>query len=305
MLQTIVAARIRHRIFSSPQALRVSYNKTYLLFQGANMGRGIVPTAVLILFFLCDTGLGKISLLKQDASGITLKLEMAQPERTPTEIAGVIYTSVVVDGFRKQVPEGSPELPYDVFFVSVPKNKTAVIEKITPIKINTLKLENDLAFQPIPLSHSDTKRTIQRDEKAYQKVFGSPAVVLEEVSFLENEKLGVFRWEPIFYDAPRRMMKWSKETMVDIKWVTARGLDDAPVPHSKQFSANQYLSINPHKQVRGRESSEPKDLIIAHEDYQQALMRLVWFKKAQGRSVKEYYLKDRTNEQIKQIIKEE
>jgi len=235
---------------------------------------------------------------------LVAELSSEKPSLTAVKLAQRDYTDLKISNTIAELPLGYPKVPFERFVVLVPQGTKAVLSVADKVS-EVLPLTSELAYKELEDSHCQVGARAAKDEGAYGgKTYGNEIVDIEEESYAASDRVAVLRYWPVRYNTAQKNLRWTKSAKVTVKFIPTNRREVAPVK-SRANSVASYIAINPAAVRPTNHVSKPVDLIIAHESYREGLTRLIDFKKANGREVREYYVKDKTNTEIKDLIKEE
>jgi len=261
------------------------------------------PLFVWILVFgLSASSFASLTVVQENDSGVELELKTEQPEISTVFIQKKRYSRLNAVGLKNSLPPGYPEVPSLSELIWIPKGKSPVLT-YEASKIQRLALESDLSYLENRMDHCSPNKPIQRNAKAYRKVYGNIPVEMEEVGHVASDRLVRIRLWPFKYEAALRKLSFVPHLKVKLSFVEEKNSAQGVLSNHRN-SVVQYLVANRKSIPLYKQSDSGKvDLVISHTQYQNALGRYLDFKRAQGREVREVYLEGKSNLEIREILK--
>jgi len=259
-----------------------------------------------MLGFLCGFSpiLADIQVTYQDDSKLNLRVVTQAPEITVEKIRYQYFSKVSLSGATSKLRLGHPRLPSLSYLIVIPKGKKPILSQIKGSRVQ-LPLKYSLSYAAQIPNHCEKTAPVQKNKKAYWQVLGKNLVEIETTGFAASDRVAQLRFWPLKYSGPANKLAWAQEIDVEVKFVP----DDqkaAPLVTSTALSLSKYWAVNADTSKDSSSDDLQKvDLIIAHSSHRETLARYIEFKRSLGREVREFYVENKTNKQIHEIIKQQ
>jgi hypothetical protein len=257
-----------------------------------------------MLYFFPANLADPIKVLRQNDDEVIATLTAGSLSKETVTLSGDQYTRIRLPGFSSTVPEGYPEIPSVQVIVAVPPGKELAFDILERNIADSERLTHPVAFQERISLHNGSDLFAEKNTRAYEKVFGSRLVEIEEQSYAGREKVAVIKFYPVKYDSLRRDLELTTYAKFRFWFRDSMQLTDdvAPVAGTGPSLLDGILLNNEQVQTTKSSYGAKIDLIIAHESLKEPLARLIAFKKQRGRQVREHYVAGKTAVDIKSII---
>ncbi|KPJ61661.1 MAG: hypothetical protein AMJ46_00865 [Latescibacteria bacterium DG_63] len=209
----------------------------------------VFGTAFFSATALAGLGAG-IELVESDGSGVTLRVEIDSFSVEAVTHQGRTFHLVEVPGFLMTEEEGLPQLPYTSALVGVPFGKEARLSVVT----SETEVRPDLVPVPVPRAFiaegefPTPALEFTIDESFYGGTTAYPvqAAVLARPSTLRHQKVVSVHLFPFKFDPTSRELLYSRELVVRVDFVEARGperMNLEAVPSFELYSEGLYQGL--------------------------------------------------------------
>ncbi|MGD9994544.1 MAG: C25 family cysteine peptidase [Salinivirgaceae bacterium] len=213
-------------------------------------------------------------------------------ELTFSEIETVTehFVSLQVDGFGKTYEPGSPDLPYYIQLISVPKEVNLQLELGSHAEQSLVLREHQINFPIVPAlasaSKSDAKDLRYFKGKVYQenKFHEKPVVQLKELGIMRNAKIYEITYHPFLYNAVSNELKIRNNAKVKLIW-------DKQIQELKSWNFTHPLkSAAIENTLSATENQREVFVIVAPLKFETSLHDFIHWKEQQGFQVIEGYV---------------
>lgn len=227
---------------------------------------------------------------KKDVTSIQAAFGFSQLTFSEIETASQRFVSLQVEGFGKTYEPGSPDLPYYIQLISVPKEVKLqlVVGSYTE---RSLALSDEQINYPIvpalaSASKSDDKDLKYFKGKAYQenKFREKPVVQLKELGIMRNAKIYEITYRPFLYNAVSNELKIRNNAKVELIW-------DKQIKEAQSWNFTHPLkSAAIDNTLSATENQREVYVIVAPLKFETSLQEFIHWKEQQGYQVIEGYV---------------
>lgn len=253
-----------------------------------------------LLFLWAPLINGQVDLLRSDESGIVAHIKLAGIGIQEIPGRKGPLSQIIAPDLNFESKPGEVDIPFLRFHVQVPLGHSVRVGVLSHRKEKEIKLTTRLAYVDRERNHCRPKK-VPMVSRIYEQVYGENWLEVEEVGYVGADRIATIRFNPIYYDPTRNILRLTSEAQVALSFIPEKLSQPAVIKSGG--SSIRGLVINPPPMQKG---VNPKiDLILTHPDYLEALTEYIHFKRWRGRTVKVLSVSDKKKDEIKALIKTE
>ncbi|PKP08909.1 MAG: hypothetical protein CVU09_13775 [Bacteroidetes bacterium HGW-Bacteroidetes-4] len=226
----------------------------------------------------------------KDATSLQAIFGFSKLTFSEVETASEPFVSLQVDGFGKTYEPGSPDLPYYIQLISVPKEVNLQLELGSHSEQTLVLRELQINFPIVPAlassSKSDDKelryfKGIIYQENNFQE---KPVVQLKELGIMRNARIYELTYRPFLYNAVSNELKIRNNAKIELIW-------DKQIKEAQTWNFTHPLkSAAFENSLSATENQREVFVIVAPLKYEASLQDFIHWKKQQGFQVIEGYV---------------
>jgi hypothetical protein len=225
-----------------------------------------------------------------DATSVQAIFGFSKLTFSEVENASEPFVSLQVEGFGKTYEPGTPDLPYYIQLISVPKEVNIQLELGSHTEQTIVLRDHQINYRIVPAlasaSKSDGKDLTYFKGKVYQenKFREKPVVQLKELGIMRNARIYELTYLPFLYNAVSNELKIRNQAKVELLW-------DKPIQEPQTWNFTQPLkSANASNNLTDTQNQREVYVIVAPLNFEASLQEFIQWKKQQGFQVIEGYI---------------